>query len=240
MDTIATAQDITLILGDCLTEMQKIPDKSIDLVLTDVPYNLGEVNPNLIKFKNRQNMNKANVEEWNKEFNPIAFLPETKRILKPNGNVFIYTSHRNFGDYFKWLDKNFARVFFGVWHKTNPVPQVRKVSFLSSLELFICAWNTPHKWNFTYQNEMHNFIESPICSGNIRTEHPTQKPIVIMKHIIKKASNQGDTILDPFMGSGTTGVAAKELGRNFIGIEISPEYFKIAERRINQATKNLL
>ena len=232
--------EIKLILGDCLEEMKKIPDKSIDLVLTDVPYNLGEVNPNLIKFKNRENMNKANVDKWNKDFDPTAFLPEAKRILKEKGNIFIYTSHRNFGDYFKWLDKNFARVFFGVWHKTNPVPQVRKVSFLSSLELFICAWNTPHKWNFSYQTEMHNFIEAPICSGNVRTEHSAQKPVLIMKHIIEKASNKDNTILDPFMGSGTTGVACKELGRNFIGIEIEPKYFEIAQRRINQTMENLL
>ena len=122
-----------------------------------------------------------------------------------------------------------------VWHKTNPVPNIRKSSFLNSCELIVCLWNKGHTWNFTKQNEMHNFIESPICMGTERLKnpkHPTQKPVKILKHIIKIASNPNDVVLDMFMGVGSTGVAAKMLDRRFIGIEIDEEYFNAAKKRI--------
>jgi site-specific DNA-methyltransferase (adenine-specific)/modification methylase len=217
---------------DCIEGMKKIDSNNIDAIITDVPYNLGEGNPNLIKFKNREDMNKANIDKWNKDFNPIEWLPEAKRILKNDGNIFVFTSHRNFGDYFNWMDKNFERTFFGAWHKTNPVPQVRKVSFLSSLELFICSWNVPHKWNFSSQNDMHNLIEYPICMGDERTEHSAQKPLDVMAYIIKVTTNENDVVLDPFMGSGTTAIASRLLNRNFIGFEIDNNYYNISLKRI--------
>lgn len=223
-----------IICGDCLEVMKEMPDKSIDAIITDVPYNLGDTDFEVIKFKDRANMNRATKDVWNKGFEPTAFLPEAKRILKKRGNVFIYTHHRHFGHYYEWLDSNFDRVFFLVWHKTNPVPQVRKVSFLSSCELCICAWNINHKWNFKTQNKMHNFIESPICQGDERSDHSAQKPIETMIHLIEISTDNGDLILDPFMGSGTTARAAKDCKRNFIGIEINPDYCKIAEERLAQ------
>lgn len=228
-----------VICGDCLEVMKEIPDNSVDLVVTDVPYNLGDTDSELIKFKDRENMNKASIDSWNKGFNPIGFLPKIKRVLKKNGNIFIYTHHRHFGDYYKWLNDNFERVFFGVWHKTNPVPQVRKVSFLSACELFICAWNKGHKWNFETQKTMHNFIETPICMGKERVNHTAQKPIAAMIPLIKSGSKKGDTILDPFLGSGTTAVACKQLNRHFIGIEINPDYCEMARKRIQAIPKRL-
>ena len=122
-----------------------------------------------------------------------------------------------------------------VWHKTNPVPNIRKTSFLNSCELIVALWNKGHTWNFSKQSEMHNFIESPICMGNERLKnpkHPTQKPLKILKHIINIASNPNDTVLDMFMGTGSTGVAALELGRKFIGIEIDEIYYNAAKTRI--------
>ena len=122
-----------------------------------------------------------------------------------------------------------------VWHKTNPVPNIRKTSFLNSCELIVCLWNKGHKWNFLKQSEMHNFIESPICMGNERLKnpkHPTQKPLKVLKHIINISTNENDVVLDMFMGVGSTGVAALEMNRKFIGIEIDKEYYNAAEERI--------
>ena len=218
--------------GDCVEVMKSFPEHSIDAVITDVPYNLGEHTSGLIKFKNRENMNKANVDEWNKGFEPLAFLPEIKRVLKSTGNIFIYCSHRQFGSYLDWLQENFDKTFFGVWHKTNPVPQVRKVAFLSSCELWVSAWNNHHKWNFGKQNDMHNFIECGICQGRERKAHTGQKPLKAMHKLIEVSTDENDIILDPFVGTGTTCVAAKELGRKWIGIEISLEYCQIASARL--------
>lgn len=140
------------------------------------------------------------------------------------------------GKFHEAFDPEFDTFQFMVWHKTNPVPNIRKSSFLNSCELIVCLWNKGHTWNFTKQNEMHNFIESPICMGTERLKnpkHPTQKPVKILKHIIKLASNPDDVVLDMFMGVGSTGVAAKMLNRKFIGIEIDEEYFNAAKKRIN-------
>jgi site-specific DNA-methyltransferase (adenine-specific)/modification methylase len=130
-----------------------------------------------------------------------------------------------------------------VWHKTNPVPKIRKAGFLNSCELIVCMWNKGHTWNFARQRDMHNFIESPICMGRERVRnpvHPTQKPVRVLKHIIRLASKPGDLIFDPFMGVGSTGVAALQLSRKFLGIEIDPAYFKAAKTRLEAVQPDIL
>jgi len=127
-------------------------------------------------------------------------------------------------------------------HNTNPPPKLRRAGFLNSCELIICAWNRGHTWNFTKQKDMHNFIESPICMGKERVRnpvHPTQKPVKVLNHLIRLATNSGDLVFDPFMGVGSTGVAALQLNRHFIGIEIDPAYFRAAEKRIAAVTSEL-
>src|SRR5579884_1369229 len=127
-------------------------------------------------------------------------------------------------------------------HNTNPPPKLFKAGFLNSCELIICAWNKGHTWNFTKQKDMHNFIESPICMGKERVRnpvHPTQKPLKVLNHLIKLATKPGDLVFDPFMGVGSTGVAALRLGRRFIGIEIDPLYFKAATKRIEEIAPTL-
>jgi site-specific DNA-methyltransferase (adenine-specific)/modification methylase len=104
-------------------------------------------------------------------------------------------------------------------------------------------WNKGHTWNFINQREMHNFIESPICMGRERTKnpvHPTQKPVKVLKHIIRIASNPGDLVFDPFMGVGSTGVAATVLRRRFLGIEIDKGYFAAAQKRLKTVQPDLL
>lgn len=144
------------------------------------------------------------------------------------------------GDWHKTFDPLFDTFQFFVWHKTNPVPKFRKAGFLNSCELIVCMWNKGHTWNFGKQNEMHNFFESSICMGEERLKspkHPTQKPVKLLKHLLKIASNPGDIILDPFMGVGSTGVAALETGRNFIGFDLELEYVDAARIRLENAKK---
>lgn len=157
------------------------------------------------------------------------------RILKPTGNIFAFTSYNLLGRWHEIFDPKFDTFQYMVWHKTNPVPKIRRAGFLNSCELIICVWNKGHTWNFTNQKDMHNFIESPICMGNERIKkpmHPTQKPLKILNHIIKLASNPRDLVFDPFMGVASTGVAALNLGREFLGFEIDETYFSASEKRL--------
>jgi site-specific DNA-methyltransferase (adenine-specific)/modification methylase len=219
-------------LGDCLDGLKSIPDKSIDLILTDPPYNIGGVQSNNIKFKTRKDMN-LEIAEWDKgSFEPEKYFLEMKRIIKDDGNIFIFTSHNLFGRWFDMLNTNFDVCNFMVWKKTNPTPQVRKVSFLAACELIITGWNKGHKWNFGKQNDMHNFVQGSICMGNERLEHPTQKPLYVLDKIINIASNVGDVVLDCFLGTGSVAVSALRLNRKFIGFEIDENYYKLAEARL--------
>jgi site-specific DNA-methyltransferase (adenine-specific) len=201
---------IDLRLGDCLEIMKSIPDKSIDLVLTDPPYNFEAQGGGIQKGRKYEG-------DW--DVRPTKeYFDEMLRISKQaiifGGQCFTDLLPQNN----HWI----------VWDKTG---QIKFDNPYSGAEL---AWTNISK----------NTVKKYVCiqAGFISQEkdrwHPTQKPVAVMRAILRDYDCK--SIIDPFMGSGTTGVACKELGRNFIGIEISPEYFKIAERRINQTMENLL
>ncbi len=236
MIDISKMDDYFIINGDCFEKMRSIPDHSINLILCDPPYNLATYSTGNMKFNWRHEINN-DVAKWDEvPFEPSMLLNEFKRILAPNGNIFIFCSYNLLGKFHEVFDPEFDTFQFMVWHKTNPVPNIRKSSFLNSCELIVCLWNKGHTWNFSKQNEMHNFIESPICMGKERLQkpkHPTQKPIKVLKHIIQIASNENDIVCDMFMGVGSTGIASLELNRKFIGIEIDNEYFNAAKERLS-------
>ena len=201
----------TVVNGDCMDYLKQIPDNSIDLILTDPPYNIAQYSTGNIDLPGRTALNN-DLAAWDlPPIEPAALLEDFKRIIKPDGNIFVFTSYNLIGKWHEAFDSEFDTFQFFVWHKTNPAPKIFKNGFLNSCEMIACMWNKGHKWNFSTQNEMHNFFESPIC---------------------KIASNEGDVIFDPFMGVGSTGVAALKNNRKFIGIEIEQEYFAAAEKRI--------
>ena len=224
-------------LADSYEYIREVPDGSVDLILTDPPYNLSPYSTGNIKFSWREDLNN-DLAEWDKtEFIPSDWVKDFRRILKPTGNIFAFTSYNLMGKWHTSFDPEFDTFQMMVWHKTNPPPKIRRAGFLNSCELIVCMWDKNHTWNFTNQKEMHNFIESPICMGAERLKnpkHPTQKPIKVLEHIIKIASNKGDHVFDPFMGVGSTGVAALNLGRRFTGVEIDSEYFEAADKRLSQ------
>ncbi len=228
-----------LILGDSVEHIKNIPEQYVDLILTDPPYNLGRYSTGNIKMSWRKEFNN-DVAEWDTAiFNPSEWLDDFVRILKPTGTIFAFTSYNLLGQWHQIFDPVFDTFQFIVWHKTNPPPKLRRAGFLNSCELIVCVWNKGHTWNFTKQKDMHNFIENPICMGKERLKnpvHPTQKPIKVLSRLIKLATNPGDLVLDPFMGVGSSGVAALQLDRRFTGIEIDPVYFRAAEKRIETAT----
>lgn len=221
--------------------IKRIPDNAIDFILTDPPYNLAKHSTGNINLHGRSAINN-DLADWDLvEFNPEEWVDEFIRILKPTGNLFIFTSYNQLGRWYNCLDHRFDSSNFVIWHKTNPVPKIYKAGFLNSCEMIFTCWNKRHTWNFSSQDEMHNFIESPICSGPERLKnpkHPTQKPISILKRMIEMASNEDDIIFDPFMGVGSTGVAAVQLNRRFIGVELDAKYCQAGNLRIEEELGN--
>ena len=228
-------KNFTIHNADSFAEMENIPDQSVDFILTDPPYNLSQYSTGNMKFDWRSDINN-DLAEWDKNFTPSTIKEDFMRILKPTGNIFAFCSYNLIGKWHETFDPIFDTFQFFVWHKRNPVPKFRKAGFLNACELIVCMWNKGHTWNFGKQNEMHNFFESAICMPPERLKtpkHPTQKPVSLLRHLIEIASNEGDLVLDPFMGVGSTGVAALNLNRQFIGIELEKEYFEAAEKRLS-------
>lgn len=229
--------------ADSRNIIKRIPDNAIDFILTDPPYNLAKHSTGNINLPGRSAINN-DLADWDLvDFNPEEWVEEFIRILKPTGNLFIFTSYNQLGRWYNCLDHRFDSSNFMIWHKTNPAPKIYKAGFLNSCEMIFTCWNKRHTWNFTSQDEMHNFIESPICSGPERLKnpkHPTQKPISILKRMIEMASNEDDIIFDPFMGVGSTGVAAMQLNRRFIGVELDPHYCQAGKLRIETELDELI
>ena len=230
-----------LLHDDCFSALKNIPDHSVDLILTDPPYNIAKYSTGNLRFEWRSDINN-DLAEWDlQELKPSDLISEFKRILAPRGNIFIFCSYNIIGEYHKVFDPQFDTFQFMVWHKTNPVPNFRKSSFLNSCELIVACWNKGHTWNFTNQADMHNFIETSICMGSERIKnedgknlHPTQKPMSVLEKIVRIASNENDVVLDCFNGVGSTGDAALKCGRRYIGIEIDETYFNATEQRLSK------
>ena len=219
---------IELYLGDCLEVMKQIPDKSIDLVLTDPPYNASNSN---IGFKDGY---KTINEEWDKGFDPYPFLNIVFNKIRDGGGILTFCSYHLLGKYLEY-GKKVQQVLH--WEYITAMPAIAKV--YTPVVEYIVWYSTP---NYTFHKGiiLTNCIRNKkgyLVDGKI--EHPGLKPSDLMKKLLLVHSNDNDLILDPFMGSGTTGVACKELGRNFIGIEIEQKYYEIAKRRINNAQTDM-
>ena len=203
-----------IICGDCLEVMKQLPDKCVDLVLTDPPYGINE--------NNKQNLSRGKLAQpkdygdyaWDKRKVSDSHISELIRISK---NQIVFG-----GNYYgKLLGDTSCYI---VWDKDNTGDfadcELAWTSFKSAVRKVVWRWN--------------GMLQEDMSNKEVRV-HPTQKPLGVMRWIIEKYSKPTDIILDPFAGSGSTLVAAELLGRKWIGIEISPEYCKIAEKRVKQA-----
>jgi len=217
---------IKLMQGDCLEKMKEIESGSVDMILTDPPYNIARDN-------NFHTMGRAGIDfgEWDKGADIFSYIDECYRVLNRNGSFIVFNAWRNLGDIAKYAEaigfvtKDMLRL-----EKTNPMPRNRDRRYITDYECAIWFVMPKAKWVFNRQDEKYQrpkFVHS-IDKGF----HPTQKSLALMCDLIKIHTNIEDVILDPFMGSGTTGVAAKNLNRDFIGIELDEKYFEIAKQRI--------
>jgi DNA modification methylase len=207
--------------------MRFIPDKSIDLVLTDPPYNIARNN-------NFSIMGRAGIDfgEWDKGFDLFSYIDQVSRILKKDGSFVVFNAWRNLGSIADYAEKQgFNTKDMIRLEKSNPMPRNRDRRYITDYECAIWFVKNGAKWTFNRQDSKYQrpkFVAS-IESGL----HPTQKNLSLMENLVKIHSNQGDMVIDPFMGSGTTGVACKNLNRKFIGIEQDANYFEIAKNRIH-------
>ena len=233
-----------LINADCLEALSKIPNDKIDLVLTDPPYNLGYFmknrDTNLHKMRDNffgaAGWDDLDFDEWVAAME--IFFKETARVIKVGGSMIVFMSIIKVETIIKIAEKyGFYYKTTGIWHKKNPMPRNMNLHFVNSTEAWI--YFTYKKRTGTFNNEgmvIHDFIESSVTPTSEKKygKHPTQKPESVMEHFVKLLTNENDWVIDPFMGSGTTGVVSKRMNRNFIGIELDKKYFEIAKKRIEE------
>lgn len=173
--------------------------------------------------------------EWDKDFNKTEYIDYLPRVLKENANVVIFNCYENLGLIKKACEKNNITIKRClVLKKSNPAPFNRDRMFVIDVEFALWgvynSKNKPTKWTFNRKNPLEKcVIDTTVQSSKL---HPTMKDLRVITYLTELLSNDGDTVLDCFMGSGTTGVACKQLGRNFIGIELDEGYFEIAKERI--------
>jgi len=250
-----------IIHGDALEKLKEIPDESIDLVFADPPYGLAKKKGLGWKYSKHITLE----EEWDiftkddfLKFN-LEWIQQCIRALKHGGSLWVCGSFHNIYQ-LGFIIQNMTKLKINnsiVWFKPNAQPNITCRMFTESTEHLI--WATKNgkdkKWIFNYEDTK-NQIEDSINPLGKQTrnvwsipltpksekwagQHPTQKPEELLRRIILACTNPGDTVLDPFVGSGTTSVVAKKMGRNSIGIEKEAKYIELIRKRLNPPQKTL-
>lgn len=230
------------ICGDATTEMSTLPESSVDLIVADPPYNLGKDYGN-----NRDLRAWHEYEDFTK-----GWLGQAKRILKTSGSLYVFMGVRFISTLFRMMEEDLNLTFNGwiTWHYTQGMgrkrgfsPRHEDILYFTKSEEFtfnLDSVRVPQKYyrernNMTGANpgDVWQFSHVHYCSAE-REQHPTQKPEALMERIILASSNEGDVILDPFVGSGTTCRVADIRKRRWVGIDLNPEYVAMCERRLQQ------
>ena len=249
--------------GNCIEVLnEKVNEGSVDLIFADPPYNLSG---NGLKWKGNKTGGDWYMvnEEWDKMTAPEymqftrKWIRACHRVLKDNGSIYISCTYHNIAEVMIVLKQlNFKINNIITWQKTNAMPNMTKRLFTHSTEFVVWAVKGK-KWVFNYEElkrinpekqkdgsrkQMRDVWSLPLVQGKERLRgtdsralHPTQKPEEMLKRIIIASSNEGDLVLDPFLGSGTTVVVAEQLKRNWIGIEINKKYVEAAKKRIKKS-----
>ena len=251
-ETYYNDTSIQLYQGDCLDILKKIPKNFITTIFADPPYNLSNGGITCKAGK----MVSVNKGEWDKskgfeeDFKfTCEWIKACKEVLKPNGTIWISgTMHNIYQVGFALQMLGFQVINEVIWYKPNAPPNLACKCFAHSHETIIWARKTKGTKNIFHYHKMKEWddrfaptgkqmrslwaISLTPLSEKINGKHPTQKPIELLKRVITSSSNEGDIILDPFNGSGTTGVVAKQLGRKYIGIDMSKEYLDLTINRL--------
>lgn len=240
--------------GDCIEVLRSLPDASVDMVFADPPYNL-QLGGDLLRPDNSKV--DAVDDDWD-QFESFAtydafcrdWLKECRRVLKPEGSIWVIGSYHNvFRLGTAIQDLGFWVLNDIIWRKSNPMPNFKGTRFTNAHETLIWAARSREgkKYTFNYDalkafnedTQMRSDWTFALCTGEERIKdaegkkaHPTQKPEALLHRVLLAATRPGDVVLDPFFGTGTTGAAARRLGRHYIGIERDEGYAQVAETRI--------
>ena len=217
--------------GDCYELIKQLPDKSVDLIVTDPPY---ELETRGAGFHNKRDYYDELHEEGLSQGIDDNLLKEFVRVMKCV-NIYLFCNKNQLRQYFDFF-KDFNCDLL-VWYKTNPIPTVNN-KYLSDLEYIFFAREKGVKLGGQYETLSKVYSSAVNKKDKEFFEHLTPKPLLLIKKLIKNSSNENDIVLDPFMGSGTTAVACKELNRRFVGFEIMQKYVDIANDRLNGIDKN--
>lgn len=220
--------------GDCLEILKQISDKSIDLIVTDPPYDVdtsgggGTINTIKKLDKSLKDLDDANISNG---YDIELYNTEFVRVMK-NINIYIWCNKVQIPDYFNfYVNKLKCKFDILCWHKGNALPTYSN-KYLSDTEYCLYFRNSGRCYPANYEDAK-TFYFAPINHKDKKIYgHPTIKPLDFTRKLIRNSSIEGQVVLDPFMGSGTTGHACQEEKRDFIGIEINKEYFAIAKNRI--------
>jgi len=212
--------------------MKEIPDRSIDLVVTDPPYKVTSrggytsAGGMMLEDKMRKGIvfseNSTDIKVW---------LPEVYRVAKELTHCYIMTNNKNLPEFLRAIEESeFHLIKTMVWAKDN---KIMSQAYMSQFEFVLFLRKGPFKRiNNCGTSDLLLFPNAKTKNADGKPIHPTEKPVGLMSVLIENSSLAGDVVLDPFMGVGSTGIAATRLGRKFIGIEQDENYFKIAESRI--------
>jgi DNA modification methylase len=256
-----TLQVDCILKGDCRDILDQLPEKSVDLIFADPPYNLQLQNTLL-----RPNLTEVDAvdDEWD-QFGDFSdydqftreWLTACRRVLKDTGTLWVIGSYHNIYRVGAILqDLGYWFLNDVVWIKTNPMPNFRGVRFTNAHETLLWCKKSKDQKRYTFnyhamkmandEKQMRSDWEIALCTGNERLMingeklHTTQKPEALLYRVLLSSSNPGDLVLDPFFGTGTTGAVAKKLGRHFIGIEREEKYIRGAQARIDAITAPLI
>jgi len=204
--------------SDCIAQLASMEDNSVDLTITDIPYDCVNRASNGLR-----NLDKGDADPLN--FDLTLFCNELYRVTK--GSVYIFCSYHQTNEMRKVFEQLKCSIRYCIWEKTNPSPMNGQHIWLSSIEscMFI------KKPGGTFNEHCKSAVWRDSVERSIKG-HPTPKPVLLLKRLIEASSNEGDTVFDPCMGSGSTGLACKMTNRNFIGSDINKDYVDAAIERI--------
>ena len=244
-----------ILCGDCLNILPSLPRSAFDCCIADPPFNMSQKKGLGWAFSSHITMQESwDIFSKDEYFQfTLDWVTEVLRVVKPNGNIFIFGSFHNIFTLGFILQNIFDRRIITqiVWYKPNAQPNITCRMFTESTEFILWAVNNESKkaknWTFNYETmkamnnnkQMRNMWEIPLTKKSEKKhgKHPSQKPIQVVERLVLAGTNEDDLILDPFSGTGTTGVVAEKQNRKWVMIEKEKEYNQIAQKRLNDLSK---